>query len=96
MELCAAGWLALDGWLHLPGALPSTCKPAHAPVTPGCPPDPHRNLRLFLFLPCRSTKQYPEAEPQPNVLILRIDAPIWFANVEVSWRAPCSCAAVLA
>ncbi len=32
---------------------------------------------------CRSTKQYPEAEPQPNVLILRIDSPIWFANVEV-------------
>ncbi|KAI7843851.1 hypothetical protein COHA_002402 [Chlorella ohadii] len=30
----------------------------------------------------RSTKQYPEAEPQPNVLILRIDSPIWFANVE--------------
>ncbi|PRW56212.1 sulfate transporter [Chlorella sorokiniana] len=30
----------------------------------------------------RSIKQYPEAEPQPNVLILRIDSPIWFANVE--------------
>ena len=31
----------------------------------------------------RSTRMYPEAESAPGLLLLRVDAPIWFANVEV-------------
>ena len=31
----------------------------------------------------RSVAMYPESEATPGVLLLRIDAPIWFANVEV-------------
>lgn len=30
----------------------------------------------------RSNRQYPEVEEQPHLLLLRIDSPIWFANVE--------------
>ena len=30
----------------------------------------------------RNAKQYPEAESVPGVLIFRVDAPIYFANVE--------------
>lgn len=64
-----------------------TAVPCSAPV------DRALNIHAS-FLPlsiCRSTKHYPEAEPQPNVLVLRIDAPIWFANVEVRRRHSMSC-----
>ena len=33
---------------------------------------------------CRSVKQYPHAEMPRGMLLLRIDAPIYYANVEVS------------
>jgi hypothetical protein len=36
----------------------------------------------------RSTAMYPEAEATPGVLVLRIDAPIQFFNIEVR---PCCC-----
>ena len=58
--------------------LASRANPAVLPLTPDS------TESAAIFTACRSTKQYPEAESQPNVLILRIDSPIWFANVEVS------------
>ena len=35
----------------------------------------------------RSSRQYPEVESERGLLVLRIDSPIWFANVEAgAWR----------
>ena len=31
----------------------------------------------------RSVRMYPDAEPTRGVLMLRIDAPLWFAAIEV-------------
>ena len=31
---------------------------------------------------CRNREQYPNAEPDDRVTVMRIDAPIYFANVE--------------
>ena len=36
----------------------------------------------MIVLRHRNAKQYPEAESVPGVLIFRVDAPIYFANVE--------------
>lgn len=33
---------------------------------------------------CRNVKMYPGAQAPPGILVLRVDAPIYYANVEVS------------
>ena len=37
---------------------------------------------------CRNEKMYPAAERQTGILIIRVDAPIYYANVEVRLRGP--------
>lgn len=62
--------------LELTGARP-------APSAPSA--DPQGRLpgtQIF-----RSSRQYPEVESERGLLVLRIDSPIWFANVEAgAWR----------
>lgn len=43
-------------------------------------PVPFLTRSLSCLASCRSTKMYPNAEVQPGVLMLRVDAPWYFAN----------------
>ena len=43
----------------------------------------------------RSERMYPAAEHQPGLLLLRIDAPVYFANVEVRGAARAACCGAL-
>lgn len=36
----------------------------------------------------RNVKQYPEAQQYPGILAVRIDAPLYYANVPVTLRGP--------
>lgn len=43
----------------------------------------------------RNVKQYPEAQQYPGILAVRIDAPLYYANVPVSITVACLSASSL-
>ena len=70
------------------GGLPGCCqccspRARGAAAGRGEPPPRSPAARAAARYRRRSTKMYPSAEVQPGMLLLRIDAPIYFANVEV-------------
>lgn len=44
----------------------------------------HGSWYVSLRPGCRNVKMYPGAQAPPGILVLRVDAPIYYANVEVS------------
>lgn len=58
-----------------PSALKGLLRPLRE-AAPGTSCSPHPKP-----CPCRNVKQYPEAKQLEGILIVRVDAPIYFANV---------------
>lgn len=67
---------------------PHSCTPSHLPPTPPRPRPAVTLARLPGTSPAlyRNQKMYPVTYEEPGMLLLRIDAPVFFANCVVSGR----------
>lgn len=63
---------------------PASLSPSHplSPLPPPCLPPCSFAPSFFPWQVYRNIEQYPHAETVPGVLVVRLDAPVYFANVQ--------------
>jgi len=60
----------------------SATHPDHPPPTAHCPPQHAHAHTRTRSRPNRNIEQYPTSELTPGVLVVRLDAPVYFANCQ--------------